>query len=194
MKIASFLLTICLSIGLVPTLSAQTPALGPVYPVIEIDLLSIMKRHAKEEILNTSSRIHDNETLLKRWAQEPAGQSLPEATESARHHFKVHREASDVLGEGYRREWLFINAHHPLHIQAAQAFMREKEHVRRVILVSGSVEKTQKALGTRVWFDQGGSLIKKLQIKKLPAWVELTAHGITVTQRPAKDFLKEAGS
>lgn len=176
-----------------PALCAPKEALGPVYPVIEIDLLSIMKRHAKEEALNASSRIHDNEVLLKRWAKEPAGQFLPEATESSRHHFKANQDAQKVLGE-YRREWLFINGYHPLHIQAAQAFLREKEPVRRVILVSGSVNETQKTLGTRVWFDQGGALIKKLQIEKLPAWVELSAHGITVTQKPAKDFLKESAS
>lgn len=194
MKFFSFLLTLGLSIGLVPALWAQTPALGPVYPVIEIDLLSIVKRYAKEEALNASSRIHDNQTLLKRWAQEPAGQSLPEALKSSRHRFEVSREALNVLGETYSREWLFINARNPLHLQTAKAFMREKEHVRRVILVSGSVYETQKALGQRVWFDQGGSLIKKLKIEKLPAWVEMSAHGITVTQRPVKDFLKEAGS
>lgn len=182
-----------LLIGSVSALCVPKEALGPVYPVIEIDLLSIMKRHATEETLNASSRIHDNEVLLKHWAKEPAGLYLPEATESTRHHFEVHPDAQKVLG-AYRREWLFINAYRPPQLKLAQAFLREKEPVRRVILVSGSVEESQKALGTRVWFDQGGSLIQKLQIKKLPAWVELSAHGITVTQRPVKDFLKEAGS
>ena len=69
--------------------------------------------------------------------------------------------------------------------------MKEKTDTRRVILVSGSVEQTQKALQKRVWFDQAGVLIQKLRIESLPAFVEMTSMGVTVTERPASLFLKE---
>ena len=60
----------------------------------------------------------------------------------------------------------------------------------RVILVTGSVEKTQKALKTRVWFDQGGTLVKRLRIEALPAYVQMNQGGITITQAPVNQLLK----
>ena len=194
MTLPSFLLTLGLFIGSASALSAPTQALGPVYPVIEIDLLSIIKRHAEEEAQNTSSRIHDNQALLKRWASKPLGHALPEAIESRRLRFDTHPQALEVLGKDYRREWLFINADNPMHLKVAQAFLQPKEVTCRVILVAGSIENAQKVLKTRLWFDQGGTLVKRLKIHALPAHVEMNATGITVTERPAKDFLKEQES
>ena len=70
-------------------------------------------------------------------------------------------------------------------------FYREKNGIRRVILVAGSVEKTQNSLKQRVWFDQAGSLTKRLRIEALPAFVVMDATGVTVTEAPVNDFLKE---
>ena len=50
----------------------------------------------------------------------------------------------------------------------------------RVIAVNGSIASLQEALQTRVWFDQKGVLIQRLQIHELPAWVTLTAQTIEV--------------
>lgn len=58
----------------------------------------------------------------------------------------------------------------------------------------GLYRNAQKVLKTRLWFDQGGTLVKRLKIHALPAHVEMNATGITVTERPAKDFLKEQES
>ena len=72
----------------------------------------------------------------------------------------------------------------------ARAFYREKNGIRRVILVFGSVEKAQNVLKQRVWFDQAGSLIKRLRIEAIPAFVLMDATGVSVTQAPVDDFLK----
>ena len=81
-----------------------------------------------------------------------------------------------------------------MHLKVAQAFLQPKEVTCRVILVAGSIENAQKVLKTRLWFDQGGTLVKRLKIHALPAHVEMNGTGITVTERPAKDFLKEQES
>ena len=60
-----------------------------------------------------------------------------------------------------------------------------------MVLVSGSVDKAQKKLQQRVWFDQAGTLTKRLRIKALPAFVVMDATGVSVTQAPVNDFLKE---
>lgn len=190
MKIPSFLLALCLSLCTFPALSTEIVALGPVYPVIEPDLLALIKQHATEESANSASRLNQQKDQLKQWVKEPFGQTLPEATEVKRHRFESSLEAKSFLGENYRREWLFIDANRPQHLDLALAFYQDKKGVRRVVLVSGSVDKAQKKLQQRVWFDQAGSLIKRLHIEALPAFVLMDATGITVTQAPVNDFLK----
>lgn len=190
MKKPSFLLTLCLFLCVLPASALEPPALGPVYPVIEPDLLALIKQHAAEESANTASRLNQQKESLKRWAKEPIGQSLPEAVDIKRYRFESSAEAKSFLGKDYQREWLFIDASRPQHLDLAQAFYKEKEGIRRVILVSGSVERTQNALKQRVWFDQAGTLIKRLRIEALPAFVKMDATGITVTQAPVSNFLK----
>lgn len=189
MKIPSVLLVLCLSLCASPSFSAE--ALGPVYPVIEPDLLALMKQHAAEESANSASRLNQQKDRLKQWAKEPIGQTLSEATEVKRYRFESSLEAKSFLGENYRREWLFIDASRSQHLALAQAFYQDKKGVRRVVLVSGSVDKAQKKLQQRVWFDQTGSLIKRLRIEALPALVVMDATGVSVTQAPVNDFLKE---
>ena len=52
-------------------------ALGPVYPVIEPDLLALIKQHAAEESANSASRFNQQKDRLKQWVKEPFGQTLP---------------------------------------------------------------------------------------------------------------------
>lgn len=190
MKIPSFLLALCLSLCIFPALSTEIAALGPVYPVIEPDLLALIKQYAAEESANSASRLNQQKERLREWAKEPIGQTLSEATEVKRYQFESSLEAKSFLGEDYRREWLFIDASRPRHLDLAQAFYQDKKGVRRVVLVSGSVDKAQKKLQQRVWFDQAGTLIKRLRIEALPAFVVMDATGISVTQAPVNDFLK----
>ena len=190
MKSSSFLLALCMSLYVLPVSAIEPPALGPVYPVIEPDLLALIKQHAAEESANTASRLNQQKESLKRWAKEPFGQSLPEAVDIKRYRFESSAEAKSFLGKDYQREWLFIDASRPQHLDLAQAFYKEKNGVRRVILVSGSVERAQNMLKQRVWFDQAGTLIKRLRIEALPAFVKMDAAGITVTEAPVSDFLK----
>ena len=191
MKIPSFLLALCLSLCTSPVLSTEIAALGPVYPVIEPDLLALIKQYAAEESANSASRLNQRKDQLKQWAKEPIGQTIPEATEIKRHRFDSSLEAKSFLDENYRREWLFIDASRSQHLALAQAFYQDKKGVRRVVLVSGSVDKAQKKLQQRVWFDQAGTLIKRLRIEALPAFVVMDATGVSVTQAPVNDFLKE---
>lgn len=188
-KSLPFLLTLLmLTLGMKPVF-ADTQALGPVYPVIEPDLLALLKTHAKEEMAESSSRINRNKDFLNSWSKHPQGQTLPQATVLRRYRFESNTEVQKVLGEDFKREWLFIDARHSDHVTLARAFMKAKP-AGRVILVTGSVEKTQKSLNTRVWFDQGGTLVKRLQIHALPAYVQMNSLGITVTEAPVNQLLR----
>ena len=174
-------------------LTVNAEALGPVYPVIEPDLLTLLKEHAREESQQANSRINQNRNRLANWAKAPQGTSLPAALEAKRHRFDSNPEVKAYIGSDYQREWLFIDADHQDQIELAGIFTQGNSAIRRVILVSGSVEKTQKTLEKRVWFDQSGALIRRLKIEALPAFVQLDATGISVTQAPASRLMKEKG-
>ena len=174
-------------------LTVNAQALGPVYPVIEPDLLTLLKEHAREESQRANSRINQNRNRLENWAKAPLGTSLPAALETKRHRFDSNPEVKAYIGSDYQREWLFIDANNAEQVNLAQVFTNKNSAIRRVILVSGSVEKTQKVLEKRVWFDQAGALIRRLKIEALPAFVQLDATGITVTQAPASRLMKEKG-
>ena len=172
---------------------AESLSLGPMYPVIEPDLLTLLKKHAREESQRANSRINQNRNRLENWAKAPQGVSLTAAHETKRHRFDSTPEVKAFIGQDYQREWLFIDANHQDQIELAGIFTQGNSAIRRVILVSGSVEKTQKTLERRVWFDQAGSLVRRLKIEALPAFVQLDATGISVTQAPASRLMKEKG-
>ena len=172
---------------------AESLALGPVYPVIEPDLLTLLKEHAREESQRANSRINQNRNRLENWAKTPQGITLPVALETKRHCFDSNPEVKAFIGPDYQREWLFIDANRTEQVELARAFTDKNLAIRRVILVSGSVEKTQKVLEKRVWFDQAGALIRRLKIEALPAFVQMDSSGISVTQAPASHLLKEKG-
>lgn len=190
MKNALLLLPLFLSLHVA---WASSLALGPVYPVIEPDLLTLLKEHAREELQRANSRINQNRNRLENWAKNPQGISLPAALETKRHRFDSNPETKAFIGPDYRREWLFIDANVSEQVELAGLFTQGNAAIRRVILVSGSVEKTQKTLEKRVWFDQAGSLVRRLKIEALPAFVQMDAAGITVTQAPASQLMKEKG-
>ena len=172
---------------------AESLALGPVYPVIEPDLLTLLKEHAREESQRANSRINENRKQLGNWAKAPQGISLPVALETKRHRFDSNPEVKAFIGPDYQREWLFIDANHQDQIELAGIFTQGNSAIRRVILVSGSVEKTQKVLEKRLWFDQAGALVRRLKIEALPAFVQMDASGISVTQSPVSVLMKEKG-
>ena len=172
---------------------AESLALGPVYSVIEPDLLTLLKEHAREESQRANSRINQNRNRLENWAKAPQGISLPAALETKRHRFDSHPDVKAFIGPNYQREWLFIDANHQDQMELAGIFTQGNSSIRRVILVSGSVEKTQKTLEKRVWFDQAGSIVRRLKIEALPAFVQMDASGISVIQAPASRLVREKG-
>ena len=172
---------------------ASSLALGPVYPVIEPDLLTLLKEHAREESQRVNSRINQNRNRLENWAKSPQGITLPAALDTKRHRFDSNPDVKAFVGTNYRREWLFIDANQQDQMKLAGIFTQGNSAIRRVILVSGSVEKTQKTLEKRVWFDQAGALVRRLKIEALPTFVQMDASGISVIQAPASYLLKEKG-
>lgn len=180
--------------------STQTASLGPTYPVIEPDILGLLKTHASESRAQTQERLKQSQEMLQHYAKQPTGTSLLQASESKTVKIAVSPQATEVVGENFQRRWLLINANNADEIKLADTLLRNEklrapqqptQHSIRVILVDGNVEKTTQALSSRVWFDQGSRLVNKFGITATPTFIKMTAQAIYVTQAPAKVFLEK---
>ena len=156
-------------------------ALGPVYPVIEPDILVMLQKHAAESEKETQKRLSIAKDRFKALLENPKGRALPRATFLTVRKEPVSEWVSASIDAAYRRDWLFVDGEEKADIDLARNFIRRHPLPQgRVIAVNGSIAALQEALQTRVWFDQKGVLIQRLQIRELPAWVTLTAQTIEV--------------
>lgn len=156
-------------------------ALGPVYPVIEPDILVMLQKHAAESEKETQKRLSIAKDRFKALLENPEGRALPRATCLTVIKEPVSEWVSASIDTAYRRDWLFVDGEEKADIDLARSFIRRHPLPQgRVIAVNGSIAALQEALQTRVWFDQKGVLIQRLQIHELPAWVTLTAQTIEV--------------
>ncbi|HIU74208.1 MAG TPA: hypothetical protein IAC65_08195 [Candidatus Aphodousia faecipullorum] len=156
-------------------------ALGPVYPVIEPDILALLQKHAAESEKETQKRLSIAKDRFKALLQNPEGRALPRATCLTVRKEPVSEWVSASIDAAYRRDWLFVDGEENADIDLARSFiLRHPLPQGRVIAVNGSIAALQEALQTRVWFDQKGVLIQRLQIHELPAWVTFTAQTIEV--------------
>ena len=156
-------------------------ALGPVYPVIEPDILVMLQKHAAESEEETQKRLSMAKDRFKALLENPEGRALPRATCLTVRKEPVSEWVSASIDAAYRRDWLFVDGEENADIVLARSFIRRHPLPQgRVIAVNGSIAALQEALQTRVWFDQKGVLIQRLQIHELPAWVTFTAQTIEV--------------
>lgn len=156
--------------------------LGPMYPVIEPDLLEILTQHAKEEAANVQKRYEETKKRFEAWTDRPTGTVLP-TTDKERTWAIRPMIADRSILEGFERHWLLIDADRESHLTYARRFMKgQTVATHRVILVSGSVKTAQETLKTRVWFDQRARLVEKLGIKTLPCIVKLNADGLLLKE------------
>lgn len=156
-------------------------ALGPVYPVIEPDILVVLQKHAAENDAETKKRLSIAKDRFKALLENPKGHALSRATDLTVRKENVSPKVSSSIDAAYRRDWLFVDANEKADFELARTFIRRHPLPQgRVIAVNGSIAAFQEALQTRVWFDQKGVLIQRLQIHELPAWVTFTAQTIEV--------------
>ena len=76
--------------------STLTASLGPTYPVIEPDILELLKTHASESRAQTQERLKQSQEMLQRYAKQPTGTSLPQASESKTVKIAVSPQATET--------------------------------------------------------------------------------------------------
>jgi conjugal transfer pilus assembly protein TraW len=67
------------------------------------------------------------------------------------------------------QEWIFFNADDPDQAAWAQAYVQRHPEEVRLILTQGPVLKLMQTWGVRLYFDQGGKLVERFGLERLPA-------------------------
>ena len=164
----------------VSTAALATEPLGPVYPVIEPDLLAILTQHVRDESAGVRQRQREAEAALRRYAERPtAVAGLTKAAVDRAWRYETPATDDRLIGDDFLREWLLIDADDPEQLALARRFMRgHTVATHRIVLVAGSLKAVREALGVRVWFDQAGRLTERFAIKAVPAHVRATKRAI----------------
>lgn len=85
---------------------------------------------------------------------------------------------------------LFIDGDIPDHIELAKALRAKHNGKIKVIFTKGAPLEAMKDNGFRIWFDQGGAMVRRFEIDKVPALVEQDDRMLRVSEIYAHGWLK----
>lgn len=178
------------SLGLTtPSAWALVASLGPVYPILEPNLLEMLQVHARESDNETRRRQLKAQEQMQRWATNPAGKAFPVATNVLHESLPIANPLA-IIDDTYRRDWLFIDANDQAQVLLAKRFLELCDNAAhdRVILTAGPLGKVQEELQFRLWFDQGARLTTRLEIDVVPTLVTFKRASIEKVSAPTKAF------
>ena len=158
---------------------------GPVVPVTELDLASLLQRRVLEAQKLGMIRASMDKTrkALRNHAREPVNLNLPYAKESKTWRFTLMRDkdlekvSPDVLEalQAQKRSYAFIDADNTKHRKWAMGLTSNAKDVPvRLVSVKGDRIAFEKETGVSLFSDQGGVLTRRFAVKEIPALVRLT--------------------
>ncbi len=158
---------------------------GPVVPVTELDLASLLQRRVLEakNLGLIEAEMNKTREAMRNHAREPVSLNLPYAKESKTWRFtlmrdkdleKVSPEVHHVL-QSQKRSYAFIDADNAKHRKWALGIAsKEKDSPLRLVSVKGDRIAFEKETGHPLFSDQGGVLVRRFSVKEIPALVRLT--------------------
>ncbi|WP_242604482.1 type-F conjugative transfer system protein TraW [Legionella gresilensis] len=181
---------------------------GEVFPVAEKSFLMLI-----EERLNALALSGELETIKTRWIQtviahtnRPNALKLLRTTKTLKHDFIpeiiLNQDIADsagrlLFGKGvrinalermhhYKPCWLFFNADDKAQINWAESQKNQCLNP-KFILTGGEVHDTEIRLHAPIYFDQGGSITKKLNIASVPAMVNRVGNKLVIVEQAIKE-------
>ena len=189
--------------------ATAAPAIGPVYPIAEPDLLAAIEAKLREA---------ERSGAIERWRaewRERVGRAIGEpapadelgvAREARTSWFdptiEVPYEVTDADGRvihaaGTRvnpldnvrlsRPLLFFDARDPRQVTLARATIERLDGRVKPILTGGSYLDLMRAWKLRVWYDQRGVLTRELGISRVPARVSQDGRRRRIDELPAQE-------
>lgn len=175
-------------------------AASALHPVVEPDWLSVLENKAREaaRLGLIDAEREKARKRLKEHAARPVEVLLPRAEKKTRTSaviFSAKRAAllsRDVreLVPGFERTYIFINADDKEQVKwLCDSFKKERPSAElkegrmdlptltpanaRIVAVAGDVQKISREMRTRIWADQGGTLVRRFSVTALPAIARL---------------------
>lgn len=164
--------------------------IGQTYEITEPSMLDSI--HSKLKVAEENGELAKIEEDIKKrfvaYANRPNGIALPRTKEHKVRHFdptvrfaqSIKDQAGNVLWPAgttvnpldyitLSQRWIFFNADDPDQAAWARAYWKRSPEQVRFILTQGAVLKLMETWGVRLYFDQGGKLVKHFGIESLPA-------------------------
>lgn len=181
-----------LSVAWVPVTSAGTDlgAIGQTYEIAEPSMLEHIhgKLKAAEENGELAKIEEDMKARFIAYANRPNGVSLPRTKSHKVRYFdptvrfaqNIEDHEGNVLWPAgtsvnpldyvaMSQQWIFFNADDPDQAAWAHAYMKRYPEQVLLILTQGPALKLMETWAARLYFDQGGKLVKRFGIENLPS-------------------------
>mgnify|MGYP005935002959 FL=1 len=176
--------------------------LGPLYDISEPDILEAFKSRvgAMKASGEYDRRFNQNKDRIAKELEQPTSvarlnraddlrtwelsASVPESLPEA-----MLRQAQSVPMPNLSRSLLFIDGTDEESLEAARKLLKSHKDM-RIVLVSGSPAEVSEKLNQRIFFDQGGGLVRVFGIEAVPALLFNGSNGPTGAEF-ASDRLSE---
>lgn len=185
--------TISLVLCFLPVLALAGEQVGPVHPIVEPDMLEEIYRVLKEKEKSGELAKLQEEAVerSKRSIETPKPVEGLEKVKKANHFYwdpsvtapqtikdpegRTIVEAGTVVNPldyvNMSKHLLFIDGNDPDQVKKAYTINEQHKGMVKVIMTAGKPLQLSREWKTQIYFDQGGSLVRKLGIKKVPSLV-----------------------
>ena len=185
--------TISLVLCLLPAFALAGEQIGPVHPIVEPDMLQEIYRVLKEKEKSGELAKLQEEAIerSKRSIENPKPVEGLRKVEKARHFYwdptirvpkTIRDNEGNVIAEAGKtinpldyvtmsKHLIFFDGNDKGQVKITQELMQKYNGTAKAIMVSGKPLDLSRQWKTQVYFDQGGALVRRLGIQRVPSLV-----------------------
>lgn len=175
---------------------------GEVYPIIETDFMQLIQTRYQEmkQSGDWDKKQKEWQNTMKQYADRPSSITLPTTTKetvfSIDPSIELKRDILDEKGNILIKAGSSVNPLKLLPLRKVLFFINadDKEQIKwvleqqklfpanKIILVSGSISQAIHEIGNKVFFDQGGNLIRFFKLTHVPALIKQQGDRLSVKE------------
>ena len=185
--------TISLVLCLLPAFALAGEQIGPVHPIVEPDMLQEIYRVLKENEKSGELAKLQEEAIerSKRSIENPKPVKGLRKVEKARHFYwdptirvpkTIRDNEGNVIAEAGKtinpldyvtmsKHLIFFDGNDNSQVKITKELMQKYNGTAKAIMVSGKPLDLSRQWQTQVYFDQGGALVRRLGIQRVPSLV-----------------------
>jgi len=183
---------------------------GRTYDIVEVDALEqIMADLRAKQADGTIDRVNkEMQERAKQYAHRPKGTMLPTAEERRTHYFNpavtytqpiVDADGRVLFPTGttvnpldymqMTKPWVFFDADQEDQKAWVHNLIKDRPYAYSLVMINGDVIETMKSWQTRIYFDQYGKYVEKLDLQTLPAVMYQQGKVLRIDEIPTTEEL-----